>query len=317
MTSLRTLAALKPATLYPGHGHAITAAPAVAAHIQQYITHRVQRESQILSLLSTLSAPHALHSALLAYFDKRNAEAIKKRKEDREFITGLPYKGEEIKGGKVKKAGYGTLKWVSEAGSDDEGEGGNGGKKKEKGKKEKEEKVRPGKYGYGKPLPDGFEEKGMLRGKDAGKEKKPDLKEDEHAESQAENKESEAEKARDSAGGENKEEEVDANGLNETKESTATLGSASNGERLILLPDLSPFDSSDSLSMPIPILARLLYDTSDEKIIYAGGKSILAHLEKLEKDGKVKRDKGGLPVIRDMEVVDEKEKEGWEVVEQE
>ena len=317
MTSLRTLAALKPATLYPGHGHAIITAPAVAAHIQQYITHRVQREAQILSLLSTLSAPHGLHSALLAYFDKRNAEAIKKRKEDREFITGLPYKGEEIKGGKVKKAGYGTLKWVSEAGSDDDGEGGNGEKKKEKGKKEKEEKLKPGKYGYGKPLPDGFEEKGMLRGKEGGKEKKPALKEDESADAEAENKESEAEKVRDSAGGENKEEQADANGVNEIKEATSAPGSASKTERLIPLPDLSPFDSSDTLSIPIPILARLLYDTSDEKIIYAGGKSILAHLEKLEKDGKVKKGKGGLPVIRDMEVVDEKDKEGWKEVEQE
>lgn len=303
--SLRTLAALKPATLYPGHGHAITTPPTVAAHVQQYISHRVERESQILSLLATLSAPHGLHTALVTYFDKRNAEAIKQRKDDREFLTGLPYKGEGDKGGKMKKAGYGTLKWVSEVGSDD-GDDANAGGKGKVGKdaKVKEEKLRPGKYGYGKPLPEGFEEKGMLRGKDVGKEVKPVLEDDKDKGSE----DVEVVEGENAEGAEAQDEEQQSTSDADPKHIQAKF------DRLVPLPNLAPFDSDHPISIPIPILARVLYDTPDEKTIWAGGKSILAHLEKLEKDGKVRMVTSTLPDIKDLDVGEEKVGEGWELV---
>lgn len=309
MMSLRTLAALKPATLYPAHGRAITTAPAVASHIQQYISHRVDREAQILSLLSTLSVPHGLHTALVAYFDKRNAEAIKQRKEDREFLTGLPYKGEgeKDKGGKMKKAGYGTLKWVSEAGSDDEGDvAGRKGDGKEV--KVKDEKLKPGKYGYGKPMPEGFEEKGLLRGKDVGKEVKPVLEDEKDKGSEDKDLEEKEDKAEGDVASEDKGDEAKPASDVNTKSASAKT------ERLVPLPNLAPFDSSHPISIPISMLARLLYDTSDEKTIWAGGKSILAHLEKLKRDGKVRRVTSTMPEIKELEVGEEKVGEGWEVV---
>ncbi|WWC71409.1 uncharacterized protein I206_105364 [Kwoniella pini CBS 10737] len=51
MTSLRTLLALKPNVLYPAHGPHIAKAEKAKAHLQNYITHRQQREDEILSIL--------------------------------------------------------------------------------------------------------------------------------------------------------------------------------------------------------------------------------------------------------------------------
>lgn len=74
--------------------------------------------------------------------------------------------------------------------------------------------------------------------------------------------------------------------------------------------DISLFDK-DSVPIPIPLLARLLYDTQDQTVIHAGGKSILAHLEKLEKENKVRRLDTRLPEIIGMAIGSEVDAEGW------
>ncbi|WWC63448.1 uncharacterized protein I303_106050 [Kwoniella dejecticola CBS 10117] len=45
-------------------------------------------------------------------------------------------------------------------------------------------------------------------------------------------------------------------------------------------------------ALPLSVLVRLLYKSEDEKLLVAAGKNLVAHLVKLEKEGKVKKDKG-------------------------
>lgn len=229
-----------------------------------------------MSLLKELEQPHALSKALTQYFERRNAEAIKRRKDDLEFRTGLPYKASVAQGGRVRKAAYGTLRWVSEKGTAaDEIDG-------------KEGPLRPGRYGHGKALPEGFETKGMMRGKDAGVKPKPKLEDD-------------------------KAEVADVGAGEAAAEETTTATQIKTVDQLIPMPDLSAFDHPHNVPVPADLLARILLDSADDKAIFAAEKSVQAHLDKLEKDGKVKKVTSNLPKIRDLSVGDEIVGEGWEL----
>ncbi|WRT68568.1 uncharacterized protein IL334_005546 [Kwoniella shivajii] len=57
VTSLRTLLALKPNVLYPAHGPHISNAAACKKHLETYISHRQEREEQIICIFKDLSDP--------------------------------------------------------------------------------------------------------------------------------------------------------------------------------------------------------------------------------------------------------------------
>jgi hypothetical protein len=237
------------------------------------------------------SVVHPVILALRDYFRSRAKEATAAKKEQREFLTGVPY----VPGKKTRKAPYGTLRWVSEAGSEVEDT------------LNKDQKVGPGmgKYGWGKALPDGYVG-GNMRGKDAGQVRvmaNPDDNVDrEH--------------------GPKKEKSVVAQ-ITTTK--TLSLGNVNDkGAEVTVdaddgIPDLTAFiktltdDTNKQKAkqgVPLPIIARLLLQTIDEKAMYAARSSILAHLVKLERDGRVGRAKGPrMPKVVDMEVVEAKMEE--------
>jgi ribonuclease/clavin/mitogillin len=97
MTSLKTLLALKPGVLYPAHGPHIPGHDAARAHIQKYISHRQDREDQILAILKTASEdPQSTTKALQALVEKHETDAITHAKYKEEFMTGLPEKEKDI-----------------------------------------------------------------------------------------------------------------------------------------------------------------------------------------------------------------------------
>ena len=65
----------------------------------------------------------------------------------------------------------------------------------------------------------------------------------------------------------------------------------------------------------ISLMCRLIFETDNEKLIFATGSSVLAHLEKLEKDGKVVRVTVNMPKIVDGDVGEVEAQEGWQIVE--
>ena len=92
MTSLKTLLALKPSVLYPGHGPHIPTREAAMEHIATYITHRQQREDQIVALLQAVAEkPDSLGSAMADFVQQVQAAKAKEAKEAHEFLTGKPY----------------------------------------------------------------------------------------------------------------------------------------------------------------------------------------------------------------------------------
>ncbi|KAI9637849.1 beta-lactamase-like protein [Dioszegia hungarica] len=189
MLSLKTLLAIKPQTLYPGHGPHFSGPEASTAQIEAYIAHRQQREEQILALLLSLAT-------------------------DPSGPTGLQ------------------------------------GREKEAEAKVKDAKAK------GDDMP--------ARASTPPPRKKQD--EVEHADPRDEGVDRRHEKFEGSAVG-------------------------------------------------LQLLTRLMYDTTSEKLIYAAQRPVLAHLEKLEKEGKVRRVTVQLPSIVEMVVSDEKEAvEGWEIV---
>jgi len=62
-------------------------------------------------------------------------------------------------------------------------------------------------------------------------------------------------------------------------------------------------------------IARMIYKTKDEKVVFAAKKSLTAHLEKLIREGKVKKGRGLNPVILDGKVGEAKEVEGYGLAE--
>lgn len=104
MTSLKTLLALKPSVLYPGHGPHIPTREAATEHIATYITHRQQREDQIVALLQALAEkPDMLSEAMADFVDHVKVVKAKEAKEAHEFLSGKPYvppmskKADEVK----------------------------------------------------------------------------------------------------------------------------------------------------------------------------------------------------------------------------
>ena len=98
MHSLGLLQQLEAVTLYPGHGPHIQSKPAVAAKIEEYIHHRLERERQITTALqgqeagSTCSdlvksiypdlpmrAALAAEQSIYAHIEKLVAEGIVRR----------------------------------------------------------------------------------------------------------------------------------------------------------------------------------------------------------------------------------------------
>lgn len=70
----------------------------------------------------------------------------------------------------------------------------------------------------------------------------------------------------------------------------------------------------DSPGITLSLLTRLIYDTTSEPLIFAAQRPVLAHLEKLEQDKKVRKVTVQLPKIVDMVVGDIEAVEGWEIV---
>lgn len=71
--------------------------------------------------------------------------------------------------------------------------------------------------------------------------------------------------------------------------------------------------SVNETGITIPLMCRLLYKTDKEGLIFAASKSILAHLVKLEGEGKVRRVTVTMPRIYEGQISDEPEAtEGWE-----
>lgn len=241
MLSLKTLLAIKPQTLYPGHGPHLPTPTASVAHIEAYIAHRQLREEQIIDLLTAISTdqagPGGLRSRVQGFL-ARKAEAEKKEiKEKKEFFSGKPY--------------------IADA------------------KKEDEQAKVEGHYGNGGVIRKIIEGgKAVLGGQGSQK---------------AEDKEEVTEEVKvDESKAEVEEEEVKIDTRHKA------------------------FDSS---AISLSLLTRLMYDTTSEKLIYVAQRPVLAHLEKLEKDGKVRKVTVMLPKIEEMIVGDEKEAvEGWKIV---
>ena len=92
MISLKTLLALKPSTLYPAHGPHIAGQDECAAHLTEYITHRQERENQIVSLLqAVLAEPEALGRLVEELMEGFEKEKVADTKWTNEFLTGKPY----------------------------------------------------------------------------------------------------------------------------------------------------------------------------------------------------------------------------------
>ena len=102
MTSLKTLLALKPATLYPAHGPHLTGKEECAAYIEDYITHRQEREDQIVSLLQKVAAdPASLGQIVVELLQHLEKEKKAQDKYDHEFLSGKPYTAPNPKDEKV------------------------------------------------------------------------------------------------------------------------------------------------------------------------------------------------------------------------
>jgi endoribonuclease LACTB2 len=75
-------------------------------------------------------------------------------------------------------------------------------------------------------------------------------------------------------------------------------------------------DKVNGRMISIGILAHLVYKTQEEKVIWAAKKSLTAHLEKLGKEGKVKKGK-----VKDVKILEgelksaEEEADAWEWIE--
>jgi ribonuclease/clavin/mitogillin len=63
--------------------------------------------------------------------------------------------------------------------------------------------------------------------------------------------------------------------------------------------------------IPVSLLCRFIYQTDKESIIFAATKSIGAHLDKLEKEGKVSKTLVMLPKLVEGKVLEVQEQEGW------
>jgi ribonuclease/clavin/mitogillin len=91
MLSLKTLLALKPGVLYPAHGPHIPGHEAAHSHIQNYITHRQDRENQIIEVLKTASNdPQYITKTLQRLINKFEQDALDHENYKEEFMTQIP-----------------------------------------------------------------------------------------------------------------------------------------------------------------------------------------------------------------------------------
>lgn len=90
MTSLKTLLALKPNVLYPAHGPHVPGSEPARAHIQTYITHRQDRENQIIKILRTAASdPPSTLTALQDLLDKYKVDAKEADDYKKQFLGRL------------------------------------------------------------------------------------------------------------------------------------------------------------------------------------------------------------------------------------
>lgn len=93
MTSLKTLLALKPSVLYPAHGPHVPTREAATKHLTDYISHRQQREDQLVALLQDLASdPTKLKNKLADLYEKVHQDQVAENKYNHEFLSGKPYK---------------------------------------------------------------------------------------------------------------------------------------------------------------------------------------------------------------------------------
>lgn len=92
MVSLKTLLALKPNVLYPAHGAHVPTPEKASAHITEYITHRQEREDQILSLLREAGSKGTLATKIRDHRAKMAEKKAADIKYKAEFNSGKPYK---------------------------------------------------------------------------------------------------------------------------------------------------------------------------------------------------------------------------------
>ena len=189
MTSLKTLLALKTSILYPAHGPAIVGRDECAAHISEYITHRQEREDQIVSLLQSMCTdPTKFGKTIDSLIQGIDAERQADAKFKQEYLSGKPF-------------------------------------------------VPP--------------------------KKKP---EDE---------------------------------AKEEEESKAQI-------------EARTHYPAEEKALPIPLICRILYKSNKDALIYAAGRSVEAHLIKLEGEGKVRRKGVVMPKIVEGKIRESVEQEGWE-----
>ena len=229
MTSLKTLLALKPSVLYPAHGPHIPNRDECAKCLSDYITHRQERENQIVALLQKLSAnPGMLGDAFVELV--KEVEAAK--------AAELKYQHKLL--GKT----WNPPKPIDEKPKDDKAKDDKGKENGDKANEEaKEDKVKDGKAKNGDEDRQGDQ-----------------VKED-------------------------------------TSDEYARIKAA--------------FPSTER-GITVPLICRLLYRTEKEGIIFAAGRSILAHLVKLEGEGKVRRVSVAMPEFVEMKVGEARVQEGWE-----
>ena len=90
MTSLKTVLALKPTTLYPAHGPHITGDRCVE-HLEGYISHRQEREDQVVAVFHRLRSPSALVDDIKSLLEEYDAKKATDWKSQKEYHSGKPY----------------------------------------------------------------------------------------------------------------------------------------------------------------------------------------------------------------------------------
>jgi hypothetical protein len=144
MMSLKTLLALEPSVVYPAHGPHLPNREASTKHLSDYITHRQEREDQIVALLQQLSSDPTLVGQLYAdLVDKTTADNAAEHKYNHEFLSGKPYRPPKPKPSKDAKDNDTKAKADGNHGGKDEKEEAGESKDDKDEKKDSDEKPEP------------------------------------------------------------------------------------------------------------------------------------------------------------------------------
>lgn len=96
MSSLNTLLALKPSVLYPAHGPHLPTRERATKHISDYITHRQEREDQIVKILQTIASdPDSLSGTMGDIMVKVKEAQLREQQYNWEFFAGKPHKSKD------------------------------------------------------------------------------------------------------------------------------------------------------------------------------------------------------------------------------